>query len=294
MLKIPAAACLFAAALAVPGCAIDVQGEGAVLNEERRFPADDGVELVLRTFDGSIDVESWDADEVVVRIERGGADGAEAEALEVRAEHQGNRILIEAPQPESGDVVRVGPGRSVAYFVRTPRRTTLDAQTGDGAIDAVALEGDVTLNTGDGSVRADRITGRIRVRTGDGAVSVRDADGTVDAGSGDGSIDVSGRLESVLVRSGDGAVDVDARDGSVAKDDWSITTGDGAIRLALPSALNALVEADSADGGVRANWEGEDLPPEDGERRSFRGRLGAGGPVIRLRSGDGAIDISRR
>ena len=289
-----AAACALICAFAVPACSIDVQGNEAVVTDERRFPAGDGVELVLRTFDGSIDVQSWDSNEVLVRIDRRAATDPEAEALEVRATHEGNRIVIDAPRPPTDDnVLRVGPGRSVSLTVRAPRQITLDAQTGDGSINAVGFDGNVTLNTGDGSVRAERVGGQVRLRTGDGSISVRDASGAVDANSGDGSIDLQGRLESLRVHSGDGSVNVDVEDGSVVTGDWSVTTGDGAISMRVPARLDAEIEADSGDGRIRADWVAE--PPRgDDERQSFRGRLGNGGAVLRLRSGDGSIEISRR
>jgi hypothetical protein len=295
MLKASAAsACLLVTALAASACTIDLHGDGTIVNEERRFPASDGVELTLRTFDGAIEVRSWDNDEVVARIERTAATAQEAERLEVRATHEGNRIVLEALDPSRDEnVLRIGPGRSVSFVVRAPRRLTLDARTSDGPIRATDLEGRVTLNTGDGSVEVDRVDGEVRVRTGDGSISVRDASGAVDVNSGDGRIDVSARLASLRAHSGDGAVHVDAADGSAVKTGWSVTTGDGRISMRVPTGLNADIEADSGDGRISADWANEQRRDHE-DRDSFRGRIGNGGPVIRLQSGDGAIDISRR
>ncbi len=282
------------AALAAPACSIDLHGQAEVVREERRFQAADGVELVLRTFDGAIDLQSWDQDEVVVRIERTGSTTQEAEALPVRATQEGNRILIEASEPEDrGDAVRIGPGRSVAFVVRAPRRTRIEARSGDGSITASGFDGAIALETGDGSVRGERLGGQVRVRTGDGSISLMDAQGAVDLNTGDGSIDLRGRLESLRVHSGDGSVHVAAEDGSAVAREWLVTTGDGAIRVELPAGLDANVEADSGDGRVSADWA-EPSRRDDGDRQSFRGRLGKGGPAIRLESGDGSIDIRSR
>lgn len=295
MVNTRVASLVIASALAASACSIDVQGNEAVVTEERRFPAGNGAELVLRTFDGSIDVEVWDSDEVLVRIDRRAATGPEAQALEVRTTHEGNRIVVDAPEaPDDGDVLRIGAGRSVSFVVRAPRRITLDARTGDGSISAVGLEGAVRLNSGDGSVRAERVGGQLTVHTGDGSISVADASGAVDVDSGDGSIDVRGRLESVRVRSGDGSVHVEADEGSVLKSDWSVTTGDGAISLQVPANLDADVDAESGDGRVTADWATDQPRRSDEERQSFRGRLGNGGQVLRLRTGDGSIEIRRQ
>ena len=73
------------------------------------------------------------------------------------------------------------------------------------------------------------------------------------------------------------------------KFDGKITSGSD-----LVIGENADVEADSGDGRIIADWVDRQPRDDDEDRDSFRGRLGTGGPVIRLRSGDGAIDISRR
>ena len=56
--------------------------------------------MSLKTFDGSIEVTSWDKPEVGVTIERRAGTQAEAEALKVTTSQDGNRIVVEAVQPE--------------------------------------------------------------------------------------------------------------------------------------------------------------------------------------------------
>ena len=81
---------------AVPaGCSIDVRGDEIVVREERRFTVAGDLELALTTFDGAIEVRSWDRPEVLVEIERRAASGAEAQALEVRTSQEGNRLIVD-------------------------------------------------------------------------------------------------------------------------------------------------------------------------------------------------------
>ena len=301
---------LLISVLASSACIIDAQGSGVLVTEDRRFTAQDGVELVVRSFDGAIDVQSWDANEVAVRIERSAPTREQAERLEIRSSQNGNRIVIEAVDP-SGD--GLGFDGHVSFVVRAPRRITLEARTTDGAIRAMGFDGDVRIETGDGGVSAERLTGQVRIRTGDGGVAVRDASGVVSVGSGDGGIDVQnangafdvesgdggislgGRFDSLSVHTGDGRVSVDAADGSTVKTSWSLTSGDGAITLRIPGSLDAELRADSDDGRIRADWPDESpARDEDDESDSYRARLGKGGQAIRLQSGDGRIEIRRR
>jgi hypothetical protein len=286
--------------IGVAACSIDVRGESVLLHEEKRFTVNGQAELNLRTFDGSIELKSWDRDEVLVDIQRKGPDAETAKALVVNSSQDGNRIVIEVPEPrERRDVIHIGSWQSpsVSLVVTAPRRVTVEARTGDGPISAADLVGTIGLNSGDGSIQARKVEGNLRVRTGDGSIDITAAAGRVEADSGDGSIELSGRIDALDIRTGDGAVRLDIFDGSTLATDWSVNTGDGSITLRLPRELDAEIDAHTGDGGVHA--EGLPIAAEriggDGEqdRGTLRAQIGKGGRTLRLRSGDGSINISR-
>jgi hypothetical protein len=285
----------------VSACSIDVRGEGVVTREEKRFVVNGQADLSLRTFDGSIQLKSWDKNEVLVEIERHGPDQQAAESLTVNTRQEGNRIIVDAPAPrEERDGIHIGSFQSpsVSLIVTAPRKVSVDARTSDGSISAEDLAGAVELNTGDGSIRTRRIEGSLRVRTGDGSISVTDAAGRVEADSGDGSVELAGRFDVMDVRTGDGSVRLDVHDGSALKSDWSVNTGDGSITLRLPANLDADLDAHTGDGGVHADGllVQAERDPENRDRKdtdSLRAQLGKGGRTLRLRSGDGSITISR-
>jgi hypothetical protein len=283
--------------IATSACSIDVRGEGVVAREEKRFVVSGQADLMLRTFDGSIQMKSWDKDEVLVEIERRAPDQKAAEALVVNMSQEGNRIVVDAPTPrEQHDGIHIGSSPSVSLIVTAPRKVSVDARTGDGSINADELSGTVGLSSGDGSIRARRIEGSLRARTGDGSISVTDAAGRVEADSGDGSVELTGRFDAVEVRTGDGSVRLEALDGSTLKTDWNVNTGDGSITLRLPANLDADLDAHTGDGGVHADGvpvQAERDNDNRGNRDSLRAQLGKGGRTLRLRSGDGAINISR-
>ena len=280
-------------------CSIDVRGEGIVKREEKRFTVNGDTSLTLQTFDGSIQLKSWDKNEVLVEIERRGPDEQSTESLVVNARQEGRRIIVEVPEPrERRDVIHIGSWQSpsVSLIVTAPRRVNVEARTGDGSISADELTGTIALHSGDGSIRAQRVEGSLRVRTGDGSIDVSDASGRVEADSGDGSIELAGRFEAVDVRTGDGTVRLDVSDGSTLKTDWSVHTGDGSISVRLPRDFDAELDAHTGDGGVHADGlpaAAERTTDDDENRDSLRAQIGKGGRTLRLRSGDGAIDISR-
>lgn len=285
--------------LATAGCSIDVSGEESVVTEEKRFTVTASPELDLETFDGPIEIKSWDRNEVLIRIDRRAPNQEEAKSLEVRTTQDGNRIVVDAERRFGGsrrrDLFHIGPwwGTSVRLVVSAPRQVTLNARTGDGGILAESLSGAISLQSGDGDIRARSLEGDIRAHTGDGSIELSDARGRVDLDSGDGAINVGGRLETLRVLSGDGRITVEVSDGSAMKEDWSVTSGDGPITLRVPATFDAEVDAQSGDGAIRI--EGVDTVERDDDDRGFvRTQLGKGGRVVRLRSGDGRIDVSRR
>ena len=73
-------------------------------------------------------------------------------------------------------------------------------------------------------------------------------------------------------------------------EDWEIRTGDGGMRLELPDAFGASLDASTGDGRVRLEGIETERPTSDGEseaaRRSLKQQLGSGGRQLRVRSAE--------
>ena len=88
--------CLFALPLSV-GCA-NISGSDLgrfVQRDEKRFIVDGKPEVVLSTFDGSIEIRSWDGPDVLVIVEKRAATQSAAASIEVLSAQQGNRVSVE-------------------------------------------------------------------------------------------------------------------------------------------------------------------------------------------------------
>jgi DUF4097 and DUF4098 domain-containing protein YvlB len=284
-------------ALAVAGstaCSINLTAEQYVNKENKTFAVTGKADVELKTFDGSIEVTSWDKPEVAVTIERRADTQAEAEALKVTADQTGNRIVIHAVKPEGSDSqLQVGfhHGRSVRFMVNVPRSTDLNATSGDGSISVSGISGRVDARSGDGSIATRDISGDVGLDTGDGSISADNVTGNLKINTGDGSVSIKGQPRGLIAHTGDGSVSVDVTSATTAGD-WELTTGDGGIHVSLPANFNAQVDAHTGDGGIDANDFG--LHPTGEDRNDLRGTIGSGGPTLRLRTGDGGITLSKR
>ena len=294
-------AIIAAAVLALAGCEVNLNSEGIVSRETKRFTVSGTPEVQLDTFDGSIDVHSWDRNEVEIEIEKRAMEQALVDDMKVTAEQDGNRIVVKVSAPRSSDRdrgVQIGVHFSPTARLRValPRNAQLTASSEDGSLVVEDVTGKVTLRTADGSIRASRLSGEIFIRSGDGAIRLDRAEGKLDIETGDGSITLEAKPTALRARTEDGSIRFDIDGGSVMSDDWDLQTGDGSIVLTLPGEFNAVLDAETRDGSVRANHpalrdekrEGED---REERRRTLKATLGSGGKTLRVRTGDGSIRI---
>lgn len=290
---------LSAAALASAACTIDVQGmqgEGIVVREQKRISLTGTPNVTIRTFNGSIQLRSWDRNEILLDIERRAETAADARDIEVETTEAGGNVVIEAKHRERrGFVMHMGVSPGVRMTVTVPRTLNVDARTGDGSIDARELSGRIELRTGDGSVRLQQIDGDITVSTGDGSVAARELDGVVEVSTGDGSVEMSGRFAGLRARTGDGSIGIDALPGSRMEREWTVTSGDGGVTLRLPADFNAELDARTGDGQISTAGIAVTRPAGEGRRRHVvRGQVGTGGEILTLRTGDGSIRVVAR
>jgi len=264
-----------------------------VERDERRFTIAGRADVMLTTFDGAIEVRTWDRPEVLVVVERRGIDRAAAASIEVAAAQDGGRVVVEARVPR-GSGALLPLHRSARLVATVPTGADVRATSGDGSIDVAGVNGRVVLRTGDGSIRAQDIAGALQVQTGDGSVRAGGIDGELDVATGDGSVRADGRLSRVRARSGDGSLVVSAAAGSRAGADWDISTGDGSVTLAVPDGFSAELDARTDDGRIRVH----DLTVQNvtggPSSRTLHGTLGAGGRSLRIQTGDGSITLRRQ
>jgi DUF4097 and DUF4098 domain-containing protein YvlB len=280
-----------------------VDSQSQIVREEKRFIVSGPADLRLTTFDGSIQIRSWDKPDIVVEIEKRGSSRESVDALEVMAEQKGDTIDVEVKRPRSETFSGIGLHRTATarLLVTVPRTTNIRARSGDGSIVVEGVRGRLDVHTGDGSIRCNDIGGELTMATGDGSITVEGAEGRLDANTGDGGVRAGGRFGTVRIHTGDGAVVYRAQPDSTMTDPWEITTGDGSVTVYLPRDFGAELDAYTGDGGIRNDLDDASLERDDRDargnrdreraRRSLRGRIGAGGPQLRIRTGDGAIRL---
>lgn len=246
-----------------------------VRREEKSFAVTGVPRVSVETFDGAIVVRVWDKSEVAyTAIKRATSEDA-LRRIELRAEQRGAEINIVSAYDKSSGVARSAAATnafvnnaSVSLIVHLPRNTNLRVTSGDGRLTVNGIAGELELRTGDGSIEVRNGRGRLRANSGDGRIIVFDFDGEVEARTNDGSITLDGRFSQL-----------------------SALTDDGSILLALPASLGAIIETNAEDVVNQGLTISEETNPA---RSARRWRVGRGGPLFILRTGDGRVILRDR
>jgi hypothetical protein len=299
---------LLVACAALSACEVNLQTEGLSARETKTFTVTGQPQLVLDTFDGAIELHSWDRPEVEVEIEKRAMEQTLLDEIKITSEQKGDVITVKVTGPTRqqfrGVTVGVHVSPTARLRVAVPRNSNIQATSGDGSIRAEALDGKLLLTTVDGSVVGSRLGGEITIRSGDGAIRLDNATGHLDLETTDGSIVLDARPTVLKARTGDGSIRAQIEPDTVMTDNWDLTTSDGTVVLTLPGLFNAEVDAETSDGSVRTTHPllGDDRDERrDGEgrderrerRRTLRAKMGEGGKLLRIRTGDGTIRIER-
>jgi DUF4097 and DUF4098 domain-containing protein YvlB len=246
-------------------------GNMPIVNRETKtFAVSGSPRVTVQTFDGPVVVHAWDKPEVTINAISRARDDQQKQGIRLRMDQRGAEVSIIA-EFDKAFAQQITPGvtnvqANVSLEVYVPRSSSLHAVSGDGRIIIEGVSGEVDLRTGDGPIDVQNGRGRLNATTGDGRIRIIGFDGQVETRTGDGSISLVGRFDQLSAR-----------------------TGDGSISLALPAGANATVETD-AESVINDIGAVEEQPAS---QRLRRWKIGGGGNVFRLHTGDGRIVLRR-
>lgn len=218
--------------------------------------------VTIATFDGPITVRGWDQQQVRYTATKRAHTEESLKQLSVVTEQQGQTISINAVNEHQYN-------GSVHLEVFVPRASSLHVSSGDGPVRLEGVSGDITLRSADGPITVSNSGGQLHVNTDDGPIHIDKFDGQVDARTGDGPIALDGNFNALSAR-----------------------TGDGQISLTVPAGSSFTIETNVIDGISNEGFDvAEDITPSP---RVKRWKVGSGGRVFVLRTGDGKILLRPR
>jgi DUF4097 and DUF4098 domain-containing protein YvlB len=179
---------------------------------------------------------------------------------------------------------------SVEYTVLVPRSMRLSMGTGNGALSIARAGADLSASTGNGSITIGETAGPVTASTGNGDVRVDSANGPVRVSTGNGRVSITTGTGDVNANTGRGEIDV--RMGSLpAAHNMTFNSGSGPIRVSLPADFNGEIDASTGNGSLRSDFAISVVGRLDAQH--VRGTIGKGGPLLRLNTGNGMIELRK-
>src|SRR5262245_43600042 len=84
---------------ALAGCEVNLNSEGIGSRGTKQFAVSARPEVELETFDGSIEIHSWDRNEVEIEIEKRAMEQSLVDDITIAAEQQGNKVILKVTGP---------------------------------------------------------------------------------------------------------------------------------------------------------------------------------------------------
>ena len=182
--------------------------------------------------------------------------------------------------------------------IGTAGATTVE--TGAGNIVESQCNGDLHASSGGGNLNLGDVRGAVTAQTSGGTVRLASAQGAVEVNTGGGAVELMRVGQSAHVETGGGPITVQFVAGRGQFRDSYLHTAMGNVVVYLPRDLGVNVHASTelaSGGGIKSEFPGLGITSEGGQygpKSMFgEGPLNGGGPVLRLRTTIGEIDIRR-
>ena len=236
----------------------------------------------LETGGGTIDVQP-SADTVVsIRAKEKIHADNEADADEILKRltlnfaQQGNDTVARAKYEGTRPMFHSGswPPVQVDFVVSVPASFSVELDSGGGRVTVGDLAGPVRARTGGGELNLGRISGEVEASTGGGSVRIESVANTLRASTGGGSIRavISGALRG----------------------DSEVQTSGGSINLTVDRTAAFTLDAVASGSNVDINGLPITVAAGGPGRGQLAGRVNGGGPLLKLRSSNGSIELLTR
>jgi hypothetical protein len=282
---------------------------------EKTFAVQAAGKLRLETQGGEIRVTPGADGVVKITVREKIRASTEAEAdellkkLELDFDQTGNDVTATAKYERQLPGFHWGswPPVQVDFIVTVPASFATDLHTSGGGITVGDLNGKVNARTSGGSITLGKIGADIDAHTSGGSVSLDAARGEVKLGTSGGNITV-GRVDgpaslgtsggSIKIESVVGALRANTSGGNIRagisgplKDDCALSTSGGSVRVVVDKAAAFRLDASTSGGSVDAAGLTITLEKSDRGRSRLSGSVNGGGPLLKLRSSGGSIEV---
>jgi DUF4097 and DUF4098 domain-containing protein YvlB len=267
------------------------------------YPLSANGEVSVESFNGSIEVSTWDQNTVDISGTKYGPSQDAADMLRIDTDHTADSVSIRAVRP-----VERRNNLGAKFILRVPRGAILTRlTTSNGAIHTEDCAGPGRFRTSNGGIRVESFKGRLEAETSNGGIDLIDVSGAVVAHTSNGHIHTE-RLQ--------GSLDANTSNGSINGDiahvnhEIRVSTSNGGVDLQIPNEFTQDVHAHTSNGGITlhlpadasahlvASTSNSSISSEfevtmqgSFSKNRMDGNIGSGGPLLDLSTSNGAIRL---
>lgn len=283
-----------------------VAGDASKTLDETWALAADG-SITVANISGKVQVTGWD--QAQVKLE--GSLGA-GSTLAVSGDAK--KLSLQVKTTKTGWFGSNAPSHDSNLILHVPKNTALDLSvvSADANVDGMdgkslkvgSVSGDLTLSSAAPQIDIDSVSGnvtlaapagangRAHVQTVSGDISAKNLGGRVKLETVSGNMDCAcGAVNELESGSVSGDADITAVPANDAR--LHLSTMSGTIKLALPAAVSARIDASSFSGGIHSDF-GTVQTKEYGPGSSLKATLGAGSAQIGIESMSGDIRLRKQ
>jgi hypothetical protein len=273
-----------------------------------RVETEGGTIRVAPSADGQVRITARE----IIRADTDAGADAILQNLKLSAEQHGTEVDATARYgaPTLGFHFGSWPPVEVDFIVAVPAGFSADLKTSGGNVAVGDLGGSVQARTSGGDIELGRLQGNVDASTSGGNVVLREGDGHVNLHTSGGQIKVGRAVGPAELSTSGGNVEVDAVENAIhastsggnmkagivggLRGDCEFKTSGGTVSVTVDRDTAFRLEASTSGGNVSAG--GLALTVERGGigKSRLEGSVNGGGPLLKLHSSGGNVDISTR
>ena len=218
------------------------------------YPLNKQGRVQLENVNGNVHIATWDREEIKVDAIKHAKKQEHLDEVKIDVDTKADRIRIKTKYPDAKAKRNKNNSTSVEYTLTVPRQSRLDQiSTVNGGVEIENVSGDVEASSVNGNVTARGLTGDVALSTVNGSVNASFAE---------------------------------------VKEAVSLKSVNGSVSIALPPEANAQVSANTLNGGISSDFSLQVKKPFP-VGQHLDGKLGEGGPAIKMSTVNGAIHLDR-
>lgn len=278
--------------------------EDLSLLHEKTFATAPGKLLKVETQSGSVKIETWDKNEVHIKVY--GNEKAK-EKLEFKFNEEDWGVYIATKRKDSFWGFNWGHSLHVRFEIMVPKSYNTKVSTSGGNIGVKNLAGNIDGKTSGGDLKLYDNVGNTNVSTSGGDVTIKNNKGNTHASTSGGNIsvtDFNGDLEvstsggDVELKGGNAKIDASTSGGDVKLDYWGenlgidLSTSGGDITVYLPADFSAKANLKTSGGSISCELTTNNVVKISSSR--FEADLNKGGKNLTCHTSGGDIDVKKK